>query len=207
MTVTADPLADVSRETLKKLRSFMDHLVKWTGTINLIAPSTIGSAWDRHIIDSTQIFALIPSDARALLDLGSGGGLPGIVIAIMATERRPDLAITLVESDQRKAAFLRSMIREFDLNAKVLVQRIETMSDLQADVVTARALAPLDVLLSFAHRLLHDQGTAIFLKGRSHAAEVEAARSHWTFDLTETVSRTDPDSRILHIESIRRVIA
>ena len=198
---------DVSRETLDQLRVYHDMLLRWTASINLIAPSTKTSAWDKHIVDSAQVFRMLPTDSRHLVDLGSGGGLPGLVLSIMSQRAMPSLETTLVESDQRKVAFLRSVIRELDLSAEVICQRIEAVTGLAGDVVTARALASLDQLLTFIAPIISPDGVALLLKGRQAPAEIEAARRLWTFDLISHVSRTDPDARILQIKDIRHAIA
>ncbi|WP_386679358.1 16S rRNA (guanine(527)-N(7))-methyltransferase RsmG [Loktanella sp. R86503] len=199
-------LSDVSRETMTQLQLYQDLLVKWTSKINLIAPSTIESSWERHVIDSAQVFKYVPLGALHLVDIGSGGGLPGLVIAILAKERMPGLAITLIESDQRKAAFLRTVARELDLAVSIKAERIEAVTDVRADVLTARALAPLLNLLSYGKQLLNDDGLALFQKGKSFQQEISQARTSWSFDLQEFPSETDDEARILQIKDIRRVI-
>ena len=115
---------DVSRETYDNLRAFEELVRKWTVKINLISPTTIGQIWDRHIVDSVQVWAQAPENATSWVDIGSGGGFPGIVLAILAKELRPEMAFTLIESDQRKCAFLRTAARELGLNVKVLSEQI-----------------------------------------------------------------------------------
>ncbi len=204
MTLPFNGLKNVSRETFEKLNAYQSLLLKWTKSINLIAPSTITDAWQRHIIDSAQLYDLIPADARSLYDLGSGGGLPGIVLAVMAMERQPDLRVILIESDQRKAAFLRTVVRELQLTAEVKSVRIESLTSVECDIVTARALAPLNQLLSFADKMLQSGGTALFQKGRNFTQEITLAQKNWTFDMIPHISQTDPDARIMQIKDIRR---
>ena len=204
MTIRDRILDDVSRETSDRLNVFHDRLLHWTTSINLIAPSTVPHAWERHILDSAQVFDFIPPDASRHIDIGSGGGLPGLVIAIIAKEKQPGLASTLIESDQRKATFLRSVIRELDLQADVRCARIEAVADVTGDVVTARALAPLDQLLGFVAPLMAPGGVALLQKGRQAEAEIDLARQSWSFDLVSHVSRTEADARILQIKDIRR---
>ena len=206
MNSTGDDL-NVSRETAEDLQKYQDMLLQWTKTINLISPTTVSDAWQRHILDSAQIFRLIPKNAAHLVDLGSGGGLPGIVVAIMAKAERTDLTIKLVESDQRKAEFLRSVIRTLHLNAHVAAQRIEKLQDVQADVITARALAPLSHLLQYAKDLLVESGVAILHKGRNVDAEVHESRIVYHFECTAHQSSTDPAGRILEIRNIRNAAA
>ena len=198
---------NVSRETTDDLQTYHDMLLQWTKTINLISPTTASDAWRRHIVDSAQIFHLVPVRAENLVDLGSGGGLPGIVVAIMAKAEHPDLTIKLVESDQRKAAFLRSVIRTLNLNAHVAAERIEALQDVRADVITARALAPLSHLLQYAKDLLVESGVAILHKGRNVDTELSESRTVFHFDCMAHPSATDPDARILEIRNIRNAAA
>ena len=201
---TLQSVADVSRETSEALQIYHDLLLRWTNSINLIAPSTVAAAWDRHIADSAQLFTLVPVKSRMLVDIGSGGGLPGLVLAIMAREDRPGLAVALIESDQRKCAFLRTVVRELALNATVICDRIEAVTDVSADVLTARALAPLGQLLAYADQLLSPEGVALFQKGRNVDVEIASAQDRWAFDMTRHVSLTDADARVLEIKDIRR---
>jgi len=192
---------DVSRETIKRLTCFLDLTLKWTKKINLIASSTHQTAWERHIVDSAQIFQYAPPFGK-WTDIGSGGGFPGIVTAIIAAEHNTDARFSLIESDLRKCTFLRTAIREMHLNATVIPSRIETAPPQDADVVSARALADVAHLLPFANRHLRSDGTAVFMKGRSHAEEISAAKANWRFDLRSYPSITDPTSRIILLKDI-----
>lgn len=196
---------DVSRETSGRLERFAALLEKWNAAINLVARSTLADLWDRHILDSAQVFALCPEGARHWADLGSGGGFPGLVVAILAAELRPELRVTLVESDVRKATFLMAAARDCGVSAQVLARRIEAVPPLGADVLSARALAPLDKLLAHAERHLAPGGVALFPKGAQHAAELSEALARWRFRSEKHPSRTDPDSVILKIGEIARV--
>lgn len=189
----------VSRET-ERLAAYAGLLRKWNPAINLIAPSTIAQIEARHIADSLHLAEIAKTAEDNWVDLGSGGGLPGIVVAIM----RPDLDLTLVESDRRKAAFLRNALRELALpRAKVLCNRIETLDRLDAANISARALAPLPQLMAYVERHLSPSGTAWLMKGRNWQAEVSQARDDWKFDLKTHQSATDPDAAILEITGIR----
>lgn len=139
------------------------------------------------------------------VDLGSGGGFPALVVAIMAKRTLTERRVTMVESDQRKAAFLRTVIRQLSLNAEVLVSRVELADPLRADVLSARALADLDQLLIFAQRHLAKDGRCVFLKGETWQNEVEIARKTWSFDLRAHRSKTSPSAAILEIKDIQRV--
>lgn len=195
---------DVSRETKEKLGALEELLVKWNPAINLVSKSTIGSIWDRHILDSAQIYAVAPHVGH-WVDLGSGGGFPGLVIACISSGLGDDLRVTLVESDKRKATFLRTASARLQLNVEVICERIESLAPLKADVLSARALAGLPVLLGFADRHLAEDGICLFLKGASWKQEVEAARKDWHFQLQDYKSITDDDGAILAVKAISHV--
>lgn len=198
---TPDP--DVSRETRADLQRFHDALLKWNSRINLISKSGVNDVWKRHIWDSAQLVEIAVTGGL-WADLGSGGGFPGLVVAIYA-KHGAGRHVTLVESDGRKAAFLRTVIRELGLPASVVTQRIEVCQPLGADVVSARALTDLPGLLSFADRHLKAGGTALFLKGETWETEIEKARESWSFDLAVHKSRTNAASAILEVKDIERV--
>ena len=191
----------VSRETHERLTAYEALVRKWNAKINLVAPSTLPEFNSRHIRDSIQIFDHVKLPEGNWVDLGSGGGLPGIVVSIYA--QKAPLTVSLVESDHRKSAFLRTVIRELSLqNVSIMTGRIENVPPLAANFVSARALAPLSVLLSMVQRHMQQDGTAIFLKGRSWKAECDEARKEWRFDVTSFPSKTDPDAAILKITGV-----
>lgn len=196
---------NVSRETLQRLKVYAGLLEKWNPSINLVAKSTLPDLWARHFLDSTQILHLAPHDAGKWVDIGTGGGFPGLVIAIMADVSRPGLRVTCVESDQRKATFLRTVVRETGISADVVAQRIEDLDPMCADVVSARALAPLVELVGYADRHLREGGTAIFPKGAGYRAEVSQALEKWFFQMDTYPSKTDPQGNILKLGEIHRV--
>ena len=198
-------LEGVSRETLAKLQVYADTLIKWNPKINLVAKSTIDVLWDRHIVDSLQIMRHIPKGPQHIVDIGSGGGFPGLVLAIASAEAHPESSITMIESDQRKSAFLRTVLRETGVSATVLTERIEKAPAQGADVLTARALADLSTLLEFAERHLKKEGTAIFLKGKNWRTELQKAREVWQFDCDEVTSETNVEAVLLVIKGIERV--
>lgn len=177
-----------------------DHaaaLAHWNRAINLVAPASLAQAWDRHIRDSAQLWPLAPAGWRHWVDLGSGAGLPGLVIAILA--RGTPGRVTLVEADRRKAAFLQTRIAELGLAARVVAARAEALSPLAGDVVSARALAPLPRLLPLVARHLAPGGVALLPKGRGWATELAQAEAGWTFSAEALPSVTDPDARILRL--------
>jgi len=185
----------------QRLQVFADLVLKWNRTINLISAPTEAAIWQRHILDSAQIFELAPLEAQTWLDFGSGGGFPGVVVAILAAERRPGMRVTLVESDRRKAAFLMQACRSAGVDSTVLAKRIEDVPPMAADVVSARAVAALSSLLPAGSRHLAPGGILLFPKGARAAAEVADARKSWDFDLVETPSRTDPSAVTLSIRN------
>lgn len=202
---TAGPLADVSRETLARLETYAALVRKWNPRINLVSRRSLDDLWERHFLDSAQIFALTgPEPVGRWVDLGSGGGFPGAVVAILGAEAAPELRVTLVESDQRKAAFLRTVSRETGVAFEVLAERIETLVPLGADVLSARALAPLTDLLAFAERHLRPAGFALFPKGETHAEERLEAQNRWRFTCETAKSGTDPRAVIFKIGAVHR---
>lgn len=194
---------DVSRETLARLDLFAALLEKWNPRINLVSRNSLADLWTRHIADSVQVFRCVTPQGH-WVDLGSGGGFPGIIIAILAQEAVPDLRVTLIESDQRKSAFLRTAARETGAKCQVISRRIEAVEPQQADILSARALADLDTLLGFAERHLKPGGVALFPKGVTWEKECAAARQRWNFQAQPITSRTDPDAVILRIEGVSR---
>ena len=196
------PGLDVSRETADLLRRYADRLLQWTQRINLIAPATAPDLWQRHILDSAQLFPL--AQGRIWVDLGSGGGLPGLVLAIIAKELAPERRHILIESDKRKAAFLLQSARDFALNCEVRSTRAEGTPPIGADVASARALAPLDALLPLVARHLAPGGVALLPKGRGWATEVATARQAWDFTLSDHPSHTSADARILCFKDLKR---
>ncbi|MFK7836951.1 MAG: 16S rRNA (guanine(527)-N(7))-methyltransferase RsmG [Sulfitobacter sp.] len=195
---------NVSRETSEKLEVFADLVRKWTTKINLVSRSSVPELWSRHIADSAQIYELAPPFNR-WVDLGSGGGFPGIVVAILADTAPSKPTVTLVESDQRKSTFLRTAIRELGLRATVISDRIEKIEPLNADILSARALADLDTLLEFSERHLGNGGLALFLKGAHWQKEADDARIRWSYTCEAIKSKTSADAAVLKIKDIARV--
>ncbi len=190
-------------EIVTRLETLLDLLARWTRRINLVAPSTLAGAdrgWERHVLDSAQLFPLIPADARRLVDLGSGAGFPGLVLAILGA---PDPH--LIESDQRKAAFLREAARTTGTPVTVHAARLESVDPLGGDVVTARALAPLADLLPLVLRHRAPDGLALLPKGRDVETELTACRDQWIMRQSSRPAQGDPAGRILIIREIRRV--
>jgi 16S rRNA (guanine(527)-N(7))-methyltransferase RsmG len=189
----------VSRETLDALQLFADLLLQWNRRINLVRAASADELWRRHIVDSLQLLPLLVPENGPFLDLGSGAGFPGLVLA--AATGRPAI---LVEADKRKAAFLSHASARLGLTeVSVRAERIESADLPRTRLLTARALAPLPTLLRFADRLLEPHGTALFPKGRTAEEELTAASRDWMMRVERFQSRTDPASTIFRISEIR----
>lgn len=198
-------LPGVSRETNDRLITYLTLLEKWNGKINLVSPSTIQQAWSRHFLDSAQLLTIPGKLSGTWLDLGSGGGFPGLVVAIILAETDPTAKVILMESDQRKGVFLRSVLRETGVEAVVVTDRIEMAEPVRADIISARALAPLSDLLRFVQRHGSAESIAVFPKGRRWQEEIRQAEKEWRFKHSAHPSNTDPEAVILRIEEIEHV--
>ena len=204
MSKLPDIEQNVSRETIALLKDYQALIGKWNSSINLVAKGSLPDLWNRHILDSVQIYQFSTQAAKSWVDIGSGGGLPGLVIAILAREDRPSLHVTLVESDQRKSVFLRTVVRELGLNATVLASRVEELSMGEVDIISARALASLDALFELTIGITNVRTKFLFMKGRQYKEEITQAHTNWSFEVAPHPSITDPESRILEIEGLRR---
>jgi 16S rRNA (guanine527-N7)-methyltransferase len=203
----------VSHETMERLALYARLLRQWQTSINLVAPSTLDAVWHRHFADSAQVLPLVPQ-ARTFIDLGSGAGFPGLVIAVLLADprwRRDGSArVTLIDSHARKCAFLREVARQTGISPQVAVDILSTRIEAAAtqaslagaDVVVARALAPLDRLIGLAAPLFASHTVGVFLKGREAAAELEAAGKRWTFDAELVPSRTSSEGRIVLVRHL-----
>jgi 16S rRNA (guanine527-N7)-methyltransferase len=202
----------VSRETLGRLEIYAGLLQQWQKTINLFAPSTLDDVWHRHFSDSAQLIVLAPAGPLNWLDLGSGGGFPGLVAGLLLAERG-GCRLTLVESDGRKCAFLREVVRQTGLGGllavDILAERIETAANTtkvsSADVISARALAPLERLLGWCQPYFGPKTVGLLPKGRDFEAEIVAARKLWAFDADLVPSQTQADGRIVVVRALRRL--
>ncbi len=194
----------VSRETLEKLERYEALLRKWNRAINLVGKGTLSDPWRRHFLDSAQLMEHLPENPAGkrlkIVDLGSGAGFPGMVLAVMGAGE-----VHLIESDQRKAAFLREVSRETGAGAVIHAERIEDVAPFPADLVTARALAPLGDLLSFAEPFLAPEGRCLFLKGKSAEEELTLAAREWKMSVERHPSRSDPEAQLLDIRRPRRL--
>ena len=195
----------VSRETIEMLEHFVELTLKWSPRINLISKSTHSVIWSRHIADSLQIVPLISGSPTSWLDLGSGGGFPGVVAAICLKPSVPECRFTLVDSDSRKGVFLKTVARELDLNMEVLSDRIQDIVRPPSDIITARALARLPDLLEMAHPHVKKNSVCLFLKGADADCELTQARESWTMEVEQIKSITNPNGVILKIGGLARV--
>ncbi|MFS8366388.1 16S rRNA (guanine(527)-N(7))-methyltransferase RsmG [Acetobacter oryzifermentans] len=189
----------VSRETEERLSAFVSLLEKWNPRINLVSSKDIENVWSRHVLDSLQLVPLIQGQSR-FIDMGSGGGFPAVVVGIAT-----GIPGILIESDQRKAAFLREAARLTQTDLEVLPCRLESVKVQPAPVVTARALAPLVKLLEWAHPLLQPKGKAVFLKGQQAVQEIQEAEQVWQMDVQTYPSQTSSDGMILEVRNFNRV--
>ncbi|MFN9356429.1 MAG: 16S rRNA (guanine(527)-N(7))-methyltransferase RsmG [Alphaproteobacteria bacterium] len=191
----------VARETVSRLSTYVDLLCKRNQQLNLVAASTLPHVWHRHILDSAQLLEHIPPHARTLVDLGSGAGFPGMVLAIMLADR-PGLKVHLVESIGKKCRFLEEVAAATGAPVEVHCSRAEALAGLKADIVTARALAPLDRLLELAFPFFRDGTIGLFLKGKSLPAELTLAAKSWKLDSTPIPSRSDPSGTLLRVTGL-----
>ena len=199
--MTQSRIAGVSRETFEQLEDYAVLIQKWNPTINLVGKSTIQDLWHRHIEDSLESVHLAQNTKGPWLDMGSGGGFPGIVAAIVVQSQRKTI---LIESDQRKSTFLRTVIRQLNLNATVVSKRIEDVTNQKATTVTARALAPLVRLLELSLQHISPNAEMIFPKGQKWEQEVLQARQSFAFELESHPSMTQEGSVNLHIKDLQR---
>lgn len=192
-------LSDKVRSSLKTYELLLE---KWQRTLNLVSPSTLPFLWERHFEDSLQLLPYLPEAPSTLLDLGSGAGFPGLVLAI---SREHTLQVTLLEADLRKCIFLENVSRETKGAVKVVRSRIEDYKGEKTDVVTARALAPLEKLLAYSEPFLGPESFCLFLKGKDWEQEVKNAEKKWKFSLEILPSLTDSKGRILKIKNLKRI--
>src|SRR4029077_15530089 len=189
----------VSRETMERLEAYAALLGAWSARINLVGRATLDDPWRRHFLDSAQLLPLIPAGAESLVDLGSGAGLPGLVLAILGVP-----GVELIEADSRKAAFLREAARIAEVDVTIHSCRIQAVPPRPVDVVTARACAPLERLLGLREPFLAGKTECLFLKGERVEDELTLARKHWTMTVRLCQSRSDPRGVVLRLQQVAR---
>jgi len=189
----------VSRETLARLEAYAELLTRWSARINLVGRDTLADLWRRHMLDSAQLRPLVPDAAQSLVDLGSGAGFPGLVLAILGVA-----GVELVEADARKAAFLREAARIAEAKVAIRACRIAAVAPHPVDVVTARALAPLDPLLDLARPFIGPGAVCLFPKGERVEQELTLARKRWTMTVSMHHSIADPRGVVLRLHEVVR---
>lgn len=199
------PGLNVSRETFLRLKEYEKLLFKWNAKINLVSRSTLDNFWNRHVLDSAQFLSSVGEKAGKWVDLGSGGGLPGLVVAILSDEIEPVNKLFLVEADVRKAVFLKTVCRELGLKVEVYNNRIEELPPMSANIVSARALAPLKTLCLYAKNYLEKDGVAVFAKGENWKAELVEAQKKWIFSYEAVKSTLHEGSVVLVLRGIKSV--
>ena len=192
-------IVPVSRETLARLEAYATLLVRWSARINLVGRNTLADLWRRHFLDSAQLRPLLPADAKSVIDLGSGAGFPGLVLATLGAP-----GVELVEADSRKSAFLREAARITAVDVAIRSCRIQAVPPHPVDVVTARACAPLERLLGLAAPFLAATTACLFLKGERVEDELTLARKHWTMTARLCQSRSDPRGVVLRLQQVAR---
>lgn len=210
--ITPDELPEfcnVSRESLEKLRTYVAELLHWQASINLISPSTVGHVWHRHVCDGLQLADYLSGEENLIIDIGSGAGIPGIPLAIWLEERNPSAEVVMIESNSKKAAFLKHASRVCKLTTRIINTRVELLgkSDLKqvADVCVARAVAPLPTLLDLTAKLPFHPQRMLFLKGQDVDAELTEATKCWNISFSKHSSRTQQNGCILEIKEAERV--
>ncbi len=189
----------VSRETRARLEAYAAVLTKWQKAVNLVGPKTLPDLWRRHMLDSAQLFPMIPKGSKTLMDLGSGAGFPGLVLAILAKELMPDLIVHLVEADRKKATFLQEAARIAEVRPVIHAARIETLPAFDVDIVTARALAPVGDLLNWSAPFWQDRTLGLFLKGQDIELELTAAKDFENIKIRRLKSLSDDRGCVLEV--------
>lgn len=192
----------VSRETLARLKAYVDVLTDWNARHNLVSAKSLDDVWRRHVWDSAQLMKYMPAYTKTVADLGSGAGFPGLVLAELLRGRAE---VVLYEATRKKADFLQAAAKRMGLNVGIRNVRIEAGRHSPVDVVTARALAPLDKLLGYAQQMAAKHTVCLLLKGQSLAAELTEAHKSWRMKVLQHPSETDPSGVILEVRELRHV--
>lgn len=199
VTASLAEIANVSRETLERLQAYLELLHEWNERMNLVAASTLPDAWRRHIVDSAQLFPFIGTNSKHLVDVGSGAGFPGMVLAILGVE-----GVELVEATLKKCTFLNAVAENLGIPVEVRHTRAEIMKRNPAHTITARAVGPLARLLEQCVPLIGPRTRCLFLKGQAVEAELTEAHKIWMMRVSRVPSRTDPSGTVLILEEVRR---
>lgn len=196
---------DVSRETIEKLEAFVALLREWNAKMNLVSKNSLEDVWVRHVLDSLQLIKYIPENVQTLLDIGSGAGFPALVLAIAMQEKMPTAKCQLVESITKKTVYLNDVKNRIGLNnVQIINSRVENLKVKNVDIVTARAVAALDVLCEYVYAMATKNTRMLFLKGCSYEQEVVAAKQKWHFDLKVYKNQYSEDGVLLEINNLRK---
>jgi len=198
-------LIQVSRETITSLKKYESYLIKSNKTLNLIGESTINEIWTRHFLDSSQVIDFIDENQKDLIDLGSGAGFPGLVIAILAKDRKIPLNVKLIEKSPKKASFLKEIINILNLNAEVLnLNVLKLPKNLEADLIIARAFKPLKIILPFIDKNTQNWQKIFLFLGKTGQVELLQASKRWNIKYKQRMSITSSDSIVLEINKLKK---
>ncbi len=193
---------NVSRETLSNFCEYEALLLKWNKKINLVSKNTISDIWERHFLDSGQIINYVDPSGKRWVDVGSGAGFPGLVVALLLRDRKIDCDIILVEKNKKKVFFLSEIIRKFNLSVQVVNDNIESLEPLNADIITARAFSELNKLIEIALHHRKKEGICLFLKGENYRFELDKTLNYWFFDYDVLNSLSSSSGKIIRVENI-----
>ncbi len=195
---------NVSRETMERFESYRKLLLKWAAQINLVGPATLDHFWARHALDSAQLSSFVAGQVHTFADFGSGAGLPGLILAAMLADKQSDYRATLVEASAKRCGFLREAARTLNVNVEIVQAKLETISPIRVDLVTARAFAPLEKLLTYSYPWSELGARIIFLKGGDVQAEIDQASTNWSFQSRIVTSVTDSRGCVVEILNLKR---
>ena len=194
----------VSHETFLKLQTYLSLLKEWQEKFNLVSSSSLEDAWNRHFLDSVQLYKYVPETAKTLADMGSGAGFPGMVLAIIANEKTPYLKVTLIESVSKKTMYLKEVSEKTQTKVEIVNGRIEELKNKKFDVLVSRAMSSLDKLLSYALPLCKKETVCIFPKGKKYADELSEAHKKWEFKCKIEPSELSEEGKILIISNLKK---
>ena len=193
---------NVSRETLNGFYEYEILLSKWNEKINLVSKNTLVDIWERHFLDSGQIIKHVEASGKKWVDLGSGAGFPGLVVALLLRDRKIDCDLVLVEKNPKKGFFLNEVIRKLNLSVEVVNNNIDTLEPLNADILTARAFSELNNLIEIAFRHRKKEGICLFLKGENYRIELDKTLNYWFFDYDIVDSLSSSSGKIIRVKKI-----
>lgn len=196
---------NVSRETFDRLKAYEASLHEWQQKFNLVSNASLENAWERHFLDSVQLYNLIPENAKTLVDFGSGAGFPGMVLAIMAFEKTPYLKVSLIESITKKTVYLNEVKNITGINVEIINNRVENIKTNPVDVITSRAMCSLTELMTYTQKFAGPKTVCIFPKGKKYLEEVAEAHKQWQFSYQVVPSEQSEEGVILVITKISKI--